>query len=99
MDEFKLIANFSHKKSGKNNLSAFLGDRGDRIRTYDIQLPKLALYQAELHPERCFIGLLKKWLRTDSNRRHANFQSAALPTELLSLFNNALGERVRGYYT
>ena len=25
-------------------------DRGDRIRTCDIQLPKLALYQAELHP-------------------------------------------------
>ena len=25
--------------------------RGDRIRTYDIQLPKLALYQAELHPD------------------------------------------------
>ncbi len=24
--------------------------RGDRIRTYDIQLPKLALYQAELRP-------------------------------------------------
>ena len=25
-------------------------NRGDRIRTCDIQLPKLALYQAELHP-------------------------------------------------
>ena len=25
-------------------------DRGDRIRTCDIQLPKLALYQAELRP-------------------------------------------------
>ena len=25
-------------------------NRGDRIRTYDIQLPKLALYQAELRP-------------------------------------------------
>ena len=26
-------------------------DRGDRIRTCDIQLPKLALYQAELRPD------------------------------------------------
>ena len=25
--------------------------RGDRIRTYDILLPKQALYQTELHPE------------------------------------------------
>ncbi len=25
-------------------------NRGDRIRTCDIQLPKLALYQAELRP-------------------------------------------------
>ncbi len=42
------------KESGKNDLSAFLVYRGDRIRTYDIQLPKLALYQAELHPEKVF---------------------------------------------
>ena len=27
-------------------------DRGDRIRTCDIQLPKLALYQAELRPDK-----------------------------------------------
>src|SRR5690606_33623647 len=26
------------------------------------------------------------WLRAESNRRHADFQSAALPTELPSLF-------------
>ena len=63
-------------------------DRGDRIRTCDIQLPKLALYQAELRP----VGksfpratrAQKKWLGTGSNRRHADFQSAALPTELPS---------------
>ncbi len=29
----------------------FSKSRGDRIRTYDIQLPKLALYQAELRPD------------------------------------------------
>ena len=28
--------------------------------------------------------LLKWWLRTESNRRHKDFQSFALPTELLS---------------
>src|SRR4051812_50144733 len=27
----------------------------------------------------------KRWLRTESNRRHMDFQSIALPTELLSL--------------
>ena len=32
--------------------SALPRDRGDRIRTCDIQLPKLALYQAELRPVR-----------------------------------------------
>ena len=57
--------------------------RGDRIRTYDIQLPKLALYQAELRPvvQRSKEG----WLGTESNRRHKDFQSSALPTELPSL--------------
>ena len=30
---------------------------------------------------------IKWWLRTESNRRHKDFQSFALPTELLSLFN------------
>src|SRR5262249_12712105 len=29
-------------------------------------------------------GMEKKWLGTESNRRHADFQSAALPTELPS---------------
>ena len=56
--------------------------RGDRIRTYDIQLPKLALYQAELRPV-APTGT-EKWLGTESNRRHGDFQSPALPTELPS---------------
>ena len=30
------------------------------------------------------ITFVKKWLGTDSNRRHVNFQSTALPTELPS---------------
>ena len=70
-------------------------DRGDRIRTCDIQLPKLALYQAELRPVgKSFpraIWAQKKWLGTGSNRRHADFQSAALPTELPSHSASPLG--------
>ena len=31
------------------------------------------------------IAAMKWWLRTESNRRHKDFQSFALPTELLSL--------------
>ncbi len=31
----------------------------------------------------------KRWLETDSNRRHEDFQSSALPTELSSLFSFA----------
>ena len=31
---------------------------------------------------------IKWWLRTESNRRHKDFQSFALPTELLSLITN-----------
>ena len=31
------------------------------------------------------------WLGPESNRRHADFQSAALPTELPSLFANETG--------
>ena len=57
-------------------------NRGDRIRTYDIQLPKLALYQAELRPVAAQVQ--EEWLGTESNRRHGDFQSPALPTELPS---------------
>ena len=40
-------------------------DRGDRIRTCDIQLPKLALYQAELHPGNGAKILAKKMVARD----------------------------------
>ena len=30
------------------------------------------------------VNFFKRWLRTESNRRHKDFQSFALPTELLS---------------
>ena len=37
----------------------------------------------------------KWWLRTESNRRHMDFQSIALPTELLSHINHSLKMAVR----
>ena len=37
-------------KSVNTDLLEFLG-RGERIRTSDFYLPKVALYQAELHPD------------------------------------------------
>ena len=42
------------------------------------------------------------WLRAESNHRHKDFQSSALPTELLShhlegLFNNKLTPRSRDF--
>ncbi len=33
------------------------------------------------------ISLFKWWLGTESNRRHTDFQSVALPTELPSLYS------------
>ena len=47
---------------------------GDEARTRYLHLGKVALYQ---------MSYARKWcLRSESNQRHADFQSAALPTEL-----------------
>ena len=52
---------------------------GDRSRTHDLLITSQLLYQLS------YTGIiLKWWLRTESNRRHKDFQSFALPTELLS---------------
>ncbi len=37
-------------------------------------------------PDRCRLGAEVWWPRAESNHRHADFQSAALPTELLGRF-------------
>ena len=48
---------------------------GDEARTRYLHLGKVALYQMSY--------ARGKWcLRSESNQRHADFQSAALPTEL-----------------
>ena len=52
----------------------FLFGAGDEARTRYLDLGKVALYQ---------MSYARKWcLRPESNWRHADFQSAALPTEL-----------------
>ena len=40
---------FRHKKAGPG--PAFSIGRGDRIRTCDLYVPNVALYQTELHPD------------------------------------------------
>ena len=52
----------------------FFCGAGDEARTRYLHLGKVALYQ---------MSYARKWcLRSESNQRHADFQSAALPTEL-----------------
>ena len=52
----------------------FLFGAGDEARTRYLDLGKVALYQ---------MSYARKWcLRSELNQRHADFQSAALPTEL-----------------
>ena len=52
----------------------FLSGAGDEARTRYLDLGKVALYQ---------MSYARKWcLRSELNQRHADFQSAALPTEL-----------------
>ena len=54
-------------------VTSFFG-AGDEARTRYLHLGKVALYQ---------MSYARKWcLRSESNQRHADFQSAALPTEL-----------------
>ena len=54
-------------------VTSFFG-AGDEARTRYLHLGKVALYQ---------MSYARKWcLRSELNQRHADFQSAALPTEL-----------------
>jgi hypothetical protein len=61
-------------KKEQNHCSFFICGAGDEARTRYLHLGKVALYQ---------MSYARKWcLRPESNWRHADFQSAALPTEL-----------------
>ena len=57
------------------------------IRTPDLLVRSQTLYPAELRAhdyDQMIVNLLKWWLRMESNHRHEDFQSSALPTELQS---------------
>ena len=56
---------------------------GDGARTRYLHLGKVALYQMSYARVFCLRSAQTKWcLRSELNQRHADFQSAALPTEL-----------------
>ena len=61
---------------------------GDEARTRYLHLGKVALYRMS------YTRILKWCLRSESNQRHADFQSAALPTELQ---RHLFQMRVRGF--
>ena len=63
---------------------------GDEARTRYLHLGKVALYRMS------YTRILKWCLRSESNQRHADFQSAALPTELQ---RHLFQMRVRGSLT
>ena len=66
-----------HMKSGTLSVPDFFG-AGDEARTRYLHLGKVALYR---------MSYTRIWcLRSESNQRHADFQSAALPTELQRRF-------------
>ena len=76
-------------KSGTRRVPDFFG-AGDEARTRYLHLGKVALYRMSYTRILPTVGieflrfrLSRFWcLRSESNQRHADFQSAALPTEL-----------------
>ena len=65
---------YSRTKAPNRKVGGFCSGAGDGARTRYLHLGKVALYQ---------MSYARKWcLRSESNKRHADFQSAALPTEL-----------------
>ena len=61
---------------GANKNYFFKNGADDEARTRYLHLGKVALYQMS------YIRKIKWCLRTESNHRHEDFQSSALPTEL-----------------
>ena len=74
-------------KKEQNVCSFFICGAGDEARTRYLHLGKVALYQ---------MSYIRKWcLRSESNQRHEDFQSSALPTELQRQKENGDPERAR----
>ena len=68
-------------KEGTHEDVPFLFGAGDEARTRYLHLGKVALYR---------MSYTRIWcLRSELNQRHADFQSAALPTELQRLIKDA----------
>ena len=66
--------NLSRKKGTRGAFLQLTNGAGDEARTRYLHLGKVALYQ---------MSYTRIWcLRSELNQRHADFQSAALPTEL-----------------
>ena len=77
--------NLSRKKGTRGAFLQLTNGAGDEARTRYLHLGKVALYQMSytrvLDPPQSF--LCGGWcLRSESNQRHEDFQSSALPTEL-----------------
>ena len=65
---------------------------GDEARTRYLHLGKVALYRMSY--TRISVPKKEPWcLRSESNQRHADFQSAALPTELQRRIHDAMFRR------
>ena len=73
-----------YEKRSFRSDSHFFG-AGDEARTRYLDLGKVALYQ---------MSYARKWcLRSESNQRHVDFQSTALPTELQRHIGDREGAR------
>ncbi len=67
----------------RRNMRLFFVGANDEARTRYLHLGKVALYR---------MSYIRKWcLRTESNHRHEDFQSSALPTELQRLMATRMG--------
>ena len=74
---FEVCLNMTYDKGYKLSRSrstCLISGAGYEVRTRYLHLGKVALYQ---------MSYIRKWcLRSESNQRHVDFQSTALPTEL-----------------
>ena len=67
---------------GTGALLLLLFGAGDEARTRYLHLGKVALYQMSYARMKRAVRTARWCLRSESNQRHEDFQSSALPTEL-----------------
>ena len=84
----------------KQNIGQGEKARGDRIRTCDIQLPKLALYQAELRPEKCrFFGKKNGGSGRDRTADTRIFNPLLYQLSYRAILQARLGRGAGAFYT